>query len=1034
MADDAASPAAEAPPAEETPAAPAEAAPAAPEGDTAAAAAAPPATPAAEGEAGAAPTEGDGAAALAEGEGGGEAEAAPAEPEEPEEPVDETAEDPGEFDYEANATPLFISGPSQIIYKCVIDGENPEESVTEENPRKDIPHKEVLHDMQQRAGVSDFAPVKDTFKKYKGENVLVVYDPDFALGDNFFTFFTPAKRQTFLDWCEAKRQWERLVEFKANGGKKKKAKAVHAEGDGGDAEEEEEEESEEEEEEEKEPRREGPWESLGSEAEVAEVEEQKARSQIKIVISRRRRYFGAPTDAWSDTTFQVLEEGDEGYDAAAAAKQAADVTAEGGAVRTLEIPALTKDHDDEEEYVAPLQQMLHDMGVQAIPVVESASSQTTWPEPRNATTQYVARKLETSTSTSTSTATDATDAGPAVPTSRATSARGKSSKKGVESPEPPPVDPLTAFMNRVTGSVSHSLRENEIVDLFSNDFANLIPEEDSHGSFQAKGTDLQEFQSFKFITENETTITAVQWHPTIPGVVAVACSLKQSFNERVERPVNGNICHVLLWRLSNPIDPVVLLEAPDDIYSIAFNPDDPDVLAGGCINGQVVLWNLQMFRSKLERVGTVPRETKTEDTPGEATQTKTPVLRYEAVTAIEYGHRCSVMDIQWLPTEMYMNNKGHMVIPPTSTTTQLISIAADETAMVWDVTPPEDKDKKAAAAAIGGAPVVQHEVPNPWALKGLTANAPWKATIKDLDLNWRPVLKVFLNTDANTDNGGRRFCFCPPPKDFKLPKTPDQEYDTSSLSSNIFVGTERGAILYLDWQPPESDSGKLGVQKVKTAIAAHHGPVNTLKRSPFIPELLLSVGGSSFAIWKEDLLEKPIVEWLMAGSGMTDGEWSPQRPGVFFISKADGSVDIWDLCDTSYTPTVTAQVCSPSPITSLRISPLMSAAGQCFMAASDDNAVLHVLEIPVALRQAGKNELQQMEHLIENEIIRIKASLQPKNWGAAPKEVEEEDDEDAAKAKVSALRKVYNAFLETERNFLMDMGLATDDPAPDDED
>ena len=31
-----------------------------------------------------------------------------------------------------------------------------------------------------------------------------------------------------------------------------------------------------------------------------------------------------------------------------------------------------------------------------------------------------------------------------------------------------------------------------------------------------------------------------------------------------------------------------LLEAPDDIFSFKFNPSDPNIIAGGCINGQVI--------------------------------------------------------------------------------------------------------------------------------------------------------------------------------------------------------------------------------------------------------------------------------------------------------------------------------------------------------------------------------------------------------------------------------------------------------------
>ena len=35
-----------------------------------------------------------------------------------------------------------------------------------------------------------------------------------------------------------------------------------------------------------------------------------------------------------------------------------------------------------------------------------------------------------------------------------------------------------------------------------------------------------------------------------------------------------------------------LLEAPDDIFSFKFNPSDPNIIAGGCINGQVMSLNI----------------------------------------------------------------------------------------------------------------------------------------------------------------------------------------------------------------------------------------------------------------------------------------------------------------------------------------------------------------------------------------------------------------------------------------------------------
>lgn len=39
------------------------------------------------------------------------------------------------------------------------------------------------------------------------------------------------------------------------------------------------------------------------------------------------------------------------------------------------------------------------------------------------------------------------------------------------------------------------------------------------------------------------------------------------------------------------------------------------------------------------------------------------------------------------------------------------------------------------------------------------------------------------------------------------------------------------------------------------------------------------------------------------------GTWSPQRPGVFFTIKMDGTLDVWDLFYRHNEPTLTVQVC-----------------------------------------------------------------------------------------------------------------------------
>ena len=55
----------------------------------------------------------------------------------------------------------------------------------------------------------------------------------------------------------------------------------------------------------------------------------------------------------------------------------------------------------------------------------------------------------------------------------------------------------------------------------------------------------------------------------------------------------GNSAGNVLWLQ-------LLLEAPDDINCFKFSPTDSNIIAGGCVNGQVVLWDISQYTERLK--------------------------------------------------------------------------------------------------------------------------------------------------------------------------------------------------------------------------------------------------------------------------------------------------------------------------------------------------------------------------------------------------------------------------------------------------
>ena len=83
-------------------------------------------------------------------------------------------------------------------------------------------------------------------------------------------------------------------------------------------------------------------------------------------------------------------------------------------------------------------------------------------------------------------------------------------------------------------------------------------------------------------------------------------------------------------------------------------------------------------------------------------------------------------------------------------------------------------------------------------------------------------------------------------------------------------------------------------------------PCLGLMVSPFFQDLLLTLHDFNFVIWKTDL-ETPIFKSANCpdqSQHIQCGCWSSTRPGVIFIGKTSGNIDVWDFLDQSHKPSM----------------------------------------------------------------------------------------------------------------------------------
>ncbi|KAF6028504.1 WDR63 [Bugula neritina] len=848
------------------------------------------------------------------------------------------------------AKSLFLSSMTQEMF-------NLGDANTEENKLVKIRSKQsILDDIFKRAAVSDFSPIKKKIQDYPEDDIILIADLDYKFGENFVIILSVEAKDALLVAPEVKAEGEEEEE-----GEQVVYKYV--------------------------PPVPKDWVTQGSENEVKEESLVTNRPLISQSIVRVRKDFGAPV------TFKDRNVGD--------AKDA-----------YIECTA----YEDASFDVVKIEQ---DCATQAIPESIDISSQTEWKYPKNANTQYEYREFSE-----------------------------EQQKTEFEK------QTLSSFMTEVRPRFEEALQQNEIMNVFFDDWTSLSNDDNTFGN--KADSHLKEFQSFTdLLFSKEKTITCIDWHPTIKGLVAVSVAQKMGFDARVDNShkIIMTPSLILIWSFVDPIHPLLLLEAPEDVYCFRFCPTEPNYVAeyvlshyrktyyprvdyqllstpelatysyyinikvtcyhieynmltlcvGGCLSGQVVMWDLSAHAERLKNQRSNKQEKKknTLNTlPGYSDENpmETPIVRYVAVSSIEHSHKAAITDLLWVPDHMELTRMGVAQESRSGQCVQIMTAAADHSVLVWDIRPVSKVDQKKGS---------EHS--------NLTNASP----LKQLDLAWRPLMKVHLHkSEPGGDHNPTVFSISEVQGDKSVinkgseelkesigpgghftagvgkPPSGKEKKTLTGVNTHFYCGTEDGDLVYLDWMPQkDQDSGKIQTPKPAYYHGLHDGRIICVQRSPFFRDIVLCVGGWTFTVWKEGVSSGPILRSPTTRRQLTSGFWSPSRPGVLYIARDDGSVDIWDLLEKTHEPSMNQNV-SAHPITC--IYPFQITHRQHLLAVGDNSGTLHVMEIPWSLRHATAGEIAPNVTLTD----------------------EEKDMRD---------KNEYNGFLEEERNFLRLLGILKED-------
>ncbi|CAF3673894.1 unnamed protein product [Adineta steineri] len=182
-----------------------------------------------------------------------------------------------------------------------------------------------------------------------------------------------------------------------------------------------------------------------------------------------------------------------------------------------------------------------------------------------------------------------------------------------------------------------------------------------------------------------------------------------------------------------------------------------------------------------------------------------------------------------------------------------------------------------------------------------------------------------------------------------------------TMPMKFMVGTEQGSIVACNRK------GQTNADKIGHVYAGHSGPVYALQRHPHCLKNFLSIGDWTVRIWSEEVRDDCIMLTRPSMYALTDGQWSPTRSSIFFTTKMNGTLDIWDILFKQNEPTVSVKVTN-EPLHCLRVQ---EPHGR-LIACGSQNGTVTLLELSNNLCVQRKNEKSLVNGMFDRETRRTK--------------------------------------------------------------
>ncbi|XP_072755776.1 dynein axonemal intermediate chain 3 [Anoplolepis gracilipes] len=600
------------------------------------------------------------------------------------------------------------------------------------------------------------------------------------------------------------------------------------------------------------------------------------------------------------------------------------------------------------------------------------------------------------------------------------------------------IDSLKDFLERYTDDMCDQILMNSTWDIYTNDFANLVRnEKDTQALVPIVYEEHQSYYDGKIIADK--VINDFCWHPFWTGT-AITTYTQHAKGENLIGPKTydeiflacENNNRILIWSFTDCLSPKLILECPREVTSIGVCPLDGSIIVGGCKNGQIAIWDIP---GKIEQVESVIAQTGAKYSIAMRSlmtwmheTTVTSLISPVAMSSLKYSQKAGITQVIWLPSHHKVDKNGRILSLPDNAilndlSCQFVTASEDGTIAFWDLKwQPSEKDIRQVRNK-------QKRKIQPDIQELMTrSKSPFKILDRVLKPDYILVIQypdesrqLVITTLSMYNPKFRKDQVEPVPvrDDITIRKyyRPIIEKPDYVMEPKMLVGTVEGDFGCITWTGYEFATDVSVNRETARWLwikRTHDGPVTHSVRSNYYQQMVVTIGGKIFAIWRDDFGE-PLI-WKKSNVRYTACSWGILRPTILILGRMDGTIEIWDLVVKSHEPSF-VQSLSGRIITGIYTHEL-PLEPQC-VGFCDFNGSLRVFTAPRVLVTYDVSDVEWLKKFIDRQVQRIREF---KAWQETWRETNREDIEmKKNQGKMAEMKKR----LETEQRIKVDTIAAT---------